>query len=147
MLRGDVQTMWGSLGSALKGIQDGEHVVILHGEKHPKGVLEGIPSIYDIAMGMENGAERVKILESWEALSAVGRPVAAPPGVPEDRVAFLRAAFEQAMNDPDFVKGAMESERDLSFASGEDMRAIAKSATDLTPEVKAMFVKAIRGEI
>lgn len=147
MLRGDVQAMWGSLGSALSGIEDGELIIVLHGEKEPDGLLAGIPSIYDIAMSMENGEERVKILESWEALSAVGRPVAAPPGVPEDRLAFLRDAFEKAMNDPEFVQGSIESERELLFATGDQMARIARAATDLTPEVKAKFVAAIRGEI
>jgi len=147
MLRGDVQAMWGSLGSALSGIEDGDHTAILHGEKNPTGVLEGIPSVYDIALAMEDGERRAKILESWEALSAVGRPVAAPPGVPEDRLAFLRDAFEQAMNDPEFVAMAAESKRDLSFASGADMARIAKAATELDADVEALFVAAIRGEI
>ncbi len=53
---------------------------------------------------------RSKILEAWDALSAVGRPVAAPPGVPEDRLAFLRDAFDKSMNDPEFVSDAMDSQ-------------------------------------
>ena len=147
MLRGDVQVMWGSLGSALKGIESGDHTLILHGEKNPTGILEGVPSIYDIAMSMENGEEKVTILESWEALSAVGRPVAAPPGVPEDRLVFLREAFEKAMNDPELIKSATDAKRDLSFATGDAMVGIAKKATDLTPDVEALFVAAIRGDI
>src|SRR5436309_12517544 len=35
-----------------------------------------------------------------------GRPVAAPPGVPADRVAALRRAFNATMTDPDFVAEA-----------------------------------------
>ena len=147
MLRGDVHAMWGSIGSALDGIKQGELHVILHGEKNPTGVLEGVPSVYDIARDMENGDEKIKILESWDALSAVGRPVAAPPGVPEDRLAFLRDAFEQAMNDPEFVQEAQENKRDIAFASGEEMGSLAKAATELSPEVEELFVKAIRGEI
>jgi len=147
MLRGDVDAMWGSIGSALEGINSGDHYVILHGEKNPTGVLEGIPSVYDIARGMENGEEKVKILESWDALSAVGRPVAAPPGVPEDRLAFLRDAFEKAMNDPEFVQSSQEAKRELAYASGEEMGQLAKAATELSPEVEKLFVSAIRGEI
>lgn len=147
MLRGDVQAMWGSLGSALSGIESGDHKVVLHGEKDPTGVLEGIPSIYDVAMTQDDAEKKVKILESWEALSAVGRPVAAPPGVPEDRLAFLREAFSMAMNDPEFVAAAQDADRDLSYASGEDMGGIAAAATELEADVEALFVAAIRGEI
>lgn len=147
MLRGDVQAMWGSLGSALSGIEDGDLKIVLHGEKVPTGMLEGIPSIYDIAMSQENPERKVKILESWEALSAVGRPIAAPPGIPADRLAFLRDAFTKAMNDPEFLASAKDDDRELLFASGEEMGRIAASATVLDEDIEALFVRAIRGEI
>jgi tripartite-type tricarboxylate transporter receptor subunit TctC len=35
-----------------------------------------------------------------------GRPVAAPPGVPVDRLAALRRAFDETMKDPEFVAEA-----------------------------------------
>jgi tripartite-type tricarboxylate transporter receptor subunit TctC len=35
-----------------------------------------------------------------------GRPVAAPPGVPAERVAALRRAFDLTMKDPEFVAEA-----------------------------------------
>jgi hypothetical protein len=35
-----------------------------------------------------------------------GRPVAAPPGVPADRLAALRRAFDLTMKDPDFAAEA-----------------------------------------
>jgi len=147
ILRGDLQAMWGSLGSALQAIEDGETKIILHGEREGKGMLEGIPSIWDRAAETDDPAKTTEILEAWDALSAVGRPVAAPPGVAEDRLAFLRDAFEKSMTDPDFVKEAMDSKRELSFASGAQMGKIAKSATELTPELNALFVAAIKGEI
>lgn len=147
MLRGDVQAMWGSLGSARKGVEAGDHKIILHGEKKATGLLEGIPSVYDVAAKSENAEAKLKILKSWDALSAVGRPVAAPPGVPEDRVAFLREAFEKAMNDPEFIAKAESSKRDLAYLSGQEMTEIAKAATDLDDKTRALFVAAIRGEL
>ena len=147
MLRGDVNAMWGSLGSALEGLAAGDHKVILHAEKEARPEFEGAPSIYEIAETVEDPERAKTILRSWEALNDVGRPVAAPPGVPEDRLAFLRDAFEQAMNDEEFLAEATESKRDLLFASGEEMSQIAKDATDLDPEIHDLFVRAIRGEI
>ncbi|MDU8941805.1 Bug family tripartite tricarboxylate transporter substrate binding protein [Ovoidimarina sediminis] len=147
MLRGDVQAMWGSLGSALKGIESGDHKVILHAEKEDRPELGGAPSIYDVAKTTENPERATKILRSWEALNAVGRPVAAPPGIPEDRLAFLREAFAASMNDAEFVSQMEEAGRDLLYASGEEMSEIAKAATELEPDIEALFVRAIRGEI
>lgn len=147
MLRGDVHAMWGSLGSAIEGVEAGDHKIILHAEKEMRPELEGVPSIYDIAETVEDPERAKRILAGWEALNAVGRPIAAPPGVPEDRLAFLRDAFEKAMTDEEFVAEAESSERDLSYASGEEMSQIAKDATDLDPEIHDLFVRAIRGEI
>ncbi|MBD3677931.1 MAG: hypothetical protein HUJ27_05940 [Rhodobacteraceae bacterium] len=147
MLRGDVDGMWGSLGSAMKGIESGDHQVILHGEREATGVLEGIPSVFDIAAQSDDPAGNAKILTSWEGLSAVGRPVAAPPGVPADRLAFLRDAFAKAINDPELVAKAEESGRDLSFADGARTGEIAKAATDLDDATRKLFVAAIRGEL
>lgn len=148
MLRGDVDAMWGSLGSALKGIEAGEHKVILHAEKEARPEFDGAPSIYEWADAHAADKDRaLKILRSWEALNAVGRPVAGPPGIPEDRLDFVQNAFEQAMNDPEFVSAAQETGRDLLYASGDEMAQIAKDATELDDDIKALFVKAIRGEI
>jgi tripartite-type tricarboxylate transporter receptor subunit TctC len=147
MARGDVAGMWGSYGSARKGHEAGDHKIILHSAKGGAPEVEGIPSVYDLAAGAADPAKAESVMASWDALSAVGRPIAAPPGVPEDRVAFLRKAFDQAMADPEFVEIAAQGKRDLAYASGEDMNAIAKAATDLTDEIRAKFVAAIRGEI
>lgn len=147
MLRGDVHAMWGSLGSALNGIESGDHKVILHAEKEDRPELADAPSIYEIAETSEDPERAMKILRSWEALNAVGRPVAGPPGIPEDRLAFLQGAFEQVMNDPEFVAMAQEGGRDLLFASGAEMAEIAKTATELEADIEQLFVAAIRGEI
>jgi hypothetical protein len=62
-------------------------------------------------------------------------------------MAFLREAFDQAMNDPEFVTEAADSNRDLVYASGDDMARIAKAASEMPPDIEALFVSAIRGEI
>jgi len=147
MLRGDVDAMWGSLGSAMNGIESGDHKVILHSEKEGTGVLADAPSVYDVAAGYDDADAKIKILEAWEGLSAVGRPVAAPPGVPEDRLAFLRDAFEKAMKDPDFVAKAEAAGRDLLFADGVRTGQVAKAATQLDDSTRELFIAAIRGEL
>ncbi len=147
MLRGDVQAMWGSLGSALQGVQDGDHRIVVQSDRVRSPLVPDVPSIFEFIEGRENAAEIGPIMDAWDALNAVGRPVAGPPGIPEDRLAFLRDAFRQAMEDPEFVQMMAEAERELAYLSGEDMLNVAKAATELTPEVKEVIVKAIRGEI
>jgi len=147
MLRGDVGAMWGSLGSALKGLTDGDFKVILWADKERRPEYGDAPSIWDVAEQAADPARAKKILKNWQALNDVGRPVAGPPGIPEDRLAFLRAAFDSVMADPDFLKEAADNKRDLLPEDGATTAQIAKDATDLDPDIKELFVKAIKGEL
>jgi len=146
LLRKDLPTLVGRL-AALPGIEDGDHTVILHSDAEASGVLEGIPSVFDLAEQYDDTDAKLRVLQGWEGLSAVGRPVAAPPGVPEDRLAFLRQAFEQAISDPEFVAKAEAAGRDLSYRSGERTGELAKAATDLDERTRKLFVAAIKGEL
>ena len=147
ILRGDVQAMWGSLGSNLKSINSGDLKIVLYADDEKRPIYGDAPSIWDVAKKTKDPARATKILKSWQALNDVGRPVAGPPGIPADRLAFLQAAFDKVMHDPEFVAAAKKNKRDLLFASGDKTLQIAKDATDLEPDIKALFVKAIRGEI
>ena len=51
---------------------------------------------------------------------ALGRPVIGPPGVPADRVAMLRAAFNMAVADPDFLKEAALQRLAIDPMNGDD---------------------------
>jgi len=55
------------------------------------------PTIRELAKNLPNADKAMKIIVGWEALSAVGRPIAGPPGIPADRLAFLRDAFAKAV--------------------------------------------------
>ena len=109
--------------------------------------LPDVPSIFEFIDKTANPDEVRQIMVAWDALNAVGRPVAAPPGVPDDRVAFLRQAFHKSMTDPDFVAAAKKGKRDLDYLSGDKMAAVAKASTGMSPKVRKIFVAAIRGEI
>jgi len=147
MLRGDITAMWGSLGSALQGVKDGDHIIVVQSAPERSSALPDVPSIFEFIDKMKDPEEVRQIMVAWDALNAVGRPVAAPPGVPDDRVAFLRAAFQKSMTDPDFVEKAQKGDRDLDYVSGEKMAQIAKESTGMSPKVRKIFVAAIRGEI
>jgi tripartite-type tricarboxylate transporter receptor subunit TctC len=64
-----------------------------------------------------------------------GRPYAAPPGVPADRVAALRAAFDATMKDPDFRAEAERGHLWLDPLSAAQMEDLIKSTYAAPPEV------------
>ena len=83
----------------------------------PQPELPGVPSVYDFA---KSDADRqvLDLLFGWRVL---GRPIAAPPGVPADRLAALRKAFLDTMNDKRFVADAAKAQLDIAPASGEEV--------------------------
>lgn len=52
-----------------------------------------------------------------------------PPGMDDDTLGVLRAAFEAALNNPELIQASEESRRPITFVNGEDIaEAIAQEA-------------------
>ena len=56
----------------------------------------------------------------------IGRPLATTPGVPVERVKLLRAAFNKALVDPEFVAEAKKRGWQLEPVTGDELAAIGK---------------------
>jgi tripartite-type tricarboxylate transporter receptor subunit TctC len=143
MLRGDVDAMWGSLGSAAEGIAAGEFVPVLRTGGATDPLLDGVPAVTDFAEDFDT--ETAALVAAWLALGGVGRPLAAPPGVPEDRLAFLREALRQAMADPEFAARSGSVARELDYLGGEEMLAEVRRALDVDAAAREVLVAAITG--
>jgi len=76
------------------------------------------------------------------------RAVAAPPGVPDDRVAMLRRAFAATMKDPQFLAAAARTRLEISPQSGEEVqetvRQILTTSKDVIDATKAILAEAAR---
>lgn len=79
-----------------------------------------IPLLLDFA---RNDDERA-VIRLISSRSALGRPVAAPPGVPKARVDALRKAFVATMNDPDFQSDVKKRRLLNDWRSGEEVTKI-----------------------
>jgi tripartite-type tricarboxylate transporter receptor subunit TctC len=71
------------------------------------------------------------------------RPILAPPGVPSDRVAMLRAAFHAAMNDPAFIAEAAKDHLEIQEVGGLRVAQILTDAFSLPPEIAKAAVDAM----
>ncbi len=127
ILRGDVEGTWGSWGSRRKLVDDGLMKVVLQGGTERIADLPDIPTWFEVVK-TERGKAILTVLDS---LNAIGRPLAASPGIPPERLAFLRQAFDQTMQDPDFLAEAAQAKRDLDYASGERIAEMAVSAVNI----------------
>jgi hypothetical protein len=95
--------------------------------------LPGVPRLVDLA---RNDDER-QILELFSQPEKVGRSLAAPPGVPAERVAQLRSAFAATLNDRGFIVDAARMRIELSPLSGEQLQAIIEKSFDYSPAIIA----------
>ena len=139
--RGEVQGRcgysWSSLKSRFPQWLTGKKVQILlqmSTAKHPD--LPDVPFVMDLA---KTDRDR-KILELVFARQAWGRPFAAPPGLPADRVKALQAAFMATMKDPDFLADAKKQKLEIAPISGEKIKqliaALYASPKDLVEAAK-----------
>ena len=74
-------------------------------------------------------------------LSRYGRPYTMPPGVPADRVAIVRKAFDATMKDPKFLAEAKKLKRPVNPTSGPDLQRMWKDSIAASPEDKAIVAQ------
>jgi tripartite-type tricarboxylate transporter receptor subunit TctC len=84
----------------------------------------------------------LRVLQLFEVQLSVGRPFLAPPGIPADRLAALRHAFEKTMQDPAFLAEAAKAGMDTRFLTGEAVSEIVGKVAATPPELIAMAKRA-----
>ena len=92
--------------------------------------LEKLPDLPNVpaALDLVTDLESKQVLELILLRQEPGRPFAAPPGVPAERVAALRRAFEDTLRDPEFVAEAGKLQLEIEPLTGEAIdRLLAKA--------------------
>jgi tripartite-type tricarboxylate transporter receptor subunit TctC len=102
--------------------------------------LGDVPGILDIV----SNAEDRQVIELLLARLSLGRPVVAPPGVPADRVAILRKAFDATMQDPEMKAEADKQSVAIEPILAEEAEAIMQRLYKLPPELIERTRKIIR---
>jgi tripartite-type tricarboxylate transporter receptor subunit TctC len=121
MERGEVQSRTGSytdlMGDHASWVKDGKVKIIFQtgAARHPD--LADVPLMTDLAAN----DEQRDILKLVSSPIALGRPYLAPPGVPADRLAILREAFQATMRDPLFLEEAARMGHEIDPRSAEEI--------------------------
>ena len=66
---------------------------------------------------------------------AVGRAVIAPPGMPADRVALLRTAFEATLKDTDFLAEIKTTKLEFEPLPGAALQALVEASSKVSSAV------------
>jgi tripartite-type tricarboxylate transporter receptor subunit TctC len=108
--------------------------------RHPE--LPDVPLVTDLA---RDEASR-QIFALAFGTQKMGRPAAAPPGIPANRADALRQAFDATMTDPEFLEDSRRSALEVDGPiSGKEVETILKQIYGTPKELIAKF-EAIRNE-
>ncbi len=121
MERGEVDGRCGTSWSSLKSIRPQwikenrlNHLAYMSEVKAPE--LPDVPLVSDFA-----NARQKQIVRLVLSRQTMGRPFAAPPGIPADRRQALRRAFDATMKDPAFLAEAEKLKMEVSPVTGEEL--------------------------
>lgn len=96
---------------------------------HPE--LADVPVVVDLAKTPEQRA----ILRAVMNATEVGTSFMTTPGVPRDRVAVLRHAFEETMKDPDFLAECERLKLTVNPLNGEAVQKLVAEVSNLQPDL------------
>jgi len=85
--------------------------------------LQEAPLLTDL---MTNAADR-DLVTLLSSPVEIGRPVFTTPDAPPERVAILRAAFDEMLHDPAFLEDARKQRLDISSASGLEVQKVVQN--------------------
>ena len=134
--RGELQGICGIYWSSVMAnhgdwVKDGKlkPLVQISLEKHPDH--PDVPLALDFA---KSPADR-KAMELIFAPMKFARPFFGPPGIPADRLAYLRDAFNKTMKDKDFLAEMQKIKLEVGPLTGQEIEALIKRLYASPPDI------------
>lgn len=84
----------------------------------------------------EKGEKALGTYKAWAGAYEFQRPVAAPPGVPADRLEILRKAYKATLEDPKFLAEAKKAKLAIHYVSPDEIYQQVDEMLSLSPETK-----------
>ena len=137
MFRGEIDgrgaASWTSFKNLLgKEISEGKlHVLAQIGARREPD-LQNVPLLTEL---VANDPKKLAIAKFISKALTLSRSVAAPPGVPDERVAILRKGIADTVKDPDFLAEAAKLVIDIGFVPGPEVEAIIKDVLSTPKDV------------
>jgi tripartite-type tricarboxylate transporter receptor subunit TctC len=135
MERGEVQARnntWSSW-KATKPAWLTEKKIVIIAQAGPRASDLDAPSVEQLA---RNPDER-QLIELVVSGTQLGRPLATTPGVPEERMKALRAAFDATMKDAEFLADAAKLNFEVAPVGGEALQRVVEKVLSTPPPLAA----------
>ena len=131
-----VITGWETLRvTNLQDFESGEWLILSQWVDEPLTDLpqKNVPPIYQFA---RNDEERQLFKLGLIKPNNYARPYALPPGVPQDRVKAIEAAFQKALRDPELLAEAERSKLNINPISGAELRSMILEGLSMPKSIK-----------
>jgi len=92
-------------------------IPVIQFSRKPTPGFETVPTLEDIT----DNKEIRQILHAADTGSIMGRSLAGVPGMPRDRLQYLREAFRKGMHDPGILALAKKLNLPVDYTSGEEL--------------------------
>ncbi len=103
----------------LSGIKEGIVVPLVHMGRNRHPAIPDTPTIFEIIKKIPSP------MDSWVEIGRVGHFLAGPPGIPQERLQFLRAALKKSVFDSDFLKDAKKQQFIIDYVAPDEALKIA----------------------
>jgi tripartite-type tricarboxylate transporter receptor subunit TctC len=100
--------------------------------------LPDVPTLIELSRGKSR-----EIAEFLASGTPHARALAVGPGVPPDRVAVLRAAFDAMVRDPAFLEEARKRNLSITPRSAQEVQQLANKIVEASPE----FIEEVKGAV
>jgi tripartite-type tricarboxylate transporter receptor subunit TctC len=107
--------------------------------RHPD--LPNVPTILDLA----RTPEARQIFAFYIGNTLLGRSIVAPPGIPADRVAVLRDAFDAMLKDPEFRAELEKTQTEFDPAPGSAVQRFVEETASVPPNIAERTQTILRG--
>ena len=104
------------LGPRVDLVEKGVLTILFNVEAKPMPAPPGVPTIFT-----RFNDEQRQIVSLINSAIEFGRPFAAPPGVPAERLAALQTALRATVADPEFIAEAKKLKFIVTYTSPQDM--------------------------
>jgi tripartite-type tricarboxylate transporter receptor subunit TctC len=121
----------GILVSHAGWVHRGEATILYQASLKRHRLLPNVPTLPELALS-DAGRE---VLRATASTGEIGRSIITTPGVPPERLAALRSAFQAMLKDPEFVAACEKRNLMVDGATGEDMDQIVHETLQLPKTV------------
>ena len=118
-------------------IRDGTIVPMLQSGLSRHNDIPNVPLLQEIV----DDPKQKKVIEFLSSGAAIGRALVTPPGVPADRLAALRAAFDKMVKDPEFLAEAEKVGAEINPTPGAEVQKINEEIVNAPKEIVDLAIE------